>query len=1125
MASVTNADTTNTDSTNDEPPRRMSLRKKSQTEKYLEYTKSLKEGGITSDSEEENGNGDENGQTKGEKKGEECIEKEDKEIAREDNEQEGKKEDTCENKDKEPVEKDENENRQAKGDKKEEDCIEKEDKEIAREDNEQEGKKEDSCENKDKEPVEKDNEQVVNKEKEDKEIPKKDNEQVDNNEKEDIDTTKKRDEPSEVRHEVEDTSEKDNEESSKEINQKQEKKETKKTDDERADEELKEASFHVPLTASISAHRSAAEIETNRQNALAKRRLREKHSEDATEDDKAARETGAPVKAVETHAKKDEDPATSREVAKTNDMVVGETGSEKTTTLELEDSIVEIEQDPEKMEELTIQQEMLSNVVSVLDALDDLDSILNCDTPEEIQDESCLQCETLTESLNQLEEEMKQKESKIDFLNTVLKAHETLLNNKKDEIDGMRKEMNSVLEKTKSESKICEIGEQNETQDLTERLKTVTKEKDECERKVRNLKKEVVNLHQLKMKAEESGKAFKEKEEERKREMERCLVKTKEVTEKNKRLEDELLRVKEDLEKKDEKLVSVSKELEKCKGLEEELIKANKELEKKEAKFLSVSKELEKVKHESMEKYEKSVSSKCETDKQLIEKLAESLKIVSKEKVEIEQKLIESQKQVEELGLTIEHNRKDIREKEDKLKKEVERSNSLMKKTNESDRKLEEEISRKNKIVANNQDRIESLKLELEEEKKARKETLNIEEQLLIAKSEISRKNHKLIESNDNMNEILTELRNRGTEIQQKEKEVLLLEKKISDAQATIDLMEENLQQLRDENTKTKNEVKLQKQNQGNMSPSQGDFKEFKKTVEKKFEELTKVIKELKDPRKKKESVANAGKQDSVRFSDNRHEEQESTTDDENSSSYPTRSSMKATRNRDVERVNIEISTDDEAITEGRGLKIIPGNHTYSEATTKKSTTSPPKEKDVIRGKKALIFSTSITKGIEVKRFNKGFEHGSARFQRWHGGEVEHIKTYVVSHLKKEKPDTVVLQMGGNDLHRGDRRNPATITAIANDIIEIALICRSHGVRHIFIGGVTVRRQQWTWDVCESLNESLEGQCTLHNFNFYSNNNITPHDLYDKVHLNDLGVRKMANNMLNCLCDYFAGNN
>ena len=157
-----------------------------------------------------------------------------------------------------------------------------------------------------------------------------------------------------------------------------------------------------------------------------------------------------------------------------------------------------------------------------------------------------------------------------------------------------------------------------------------------------------------------------------------------------------------------------------------------------------------------------------------------------------------------------------------------------------------------------------------------------------------------------------------------------------------------------------------------------------------------------------------------------------------------------------------------------------------------------------------------------MKRFNNAYSHGTARFQRFHGGHVDYIKEYVKTHLIREKPDTVIIQMGGNDLHRGDLRDPATITSIANDIIETAQTCRAHGVQHVFVSSVTVRRARWTWDICEALNKAIQGQCSLYGFHFYDNSNITTHDLYDNVHLNDDGVSKLANNMLDALFEKFS---
>ena len=54
-----------------------------------------------------------------------------------------------------------------------------------------------------------------------------------------------------------------------------------------------------------------------------------------------------------------------------------------------------------------------------------------------------------------------------------------------------------------------------------------------------------------------------------------------------------------------------------------------------------------------------------------------------------------------------------------------------------------------------------------------------------------------------------------------------------------------------------------------------------------------------------------------------------------------------------------------------------------------------------------------MTKQIGVERFNNCFNSGTARFQRFHGGKARHFKDYLPTHLNEEKPDTVILQVGG----------------------------------------------------------------------------------------------------------------
>ena len=179
-----------------------------------------------------------------------------------------------------------------------------------------------------------------------------------------------------------------------------------------------------------------------------------------------------------------------------------------------------------------------------------------------------------------------------------------------------------------------------------------------------------------------------------------------------------------------------------------------------------------------------------------------------------------------------------------------------------------------------------------------------------------------------------------------------------------------------------------------------------------------------------------------------------------------------------------------------------------SSASSSARPSHPPKD-----NLKILIASSSITKGIDPRRFNKCFEHGKTWFQRWPGGQARHIKNYVQCHLDEQKPDVVLVQAGGNDLAE-DHRTPVSI---AHDVIEIANKAKTSGVKDIFIGGVTVRSKQFTQERLHVLNNALRSLCKFHNFTFIDNSDIEIHHLYDGVHLKDDGVTILADNYLNAL--------
>ena len=167
---------------------------------------------------------------------------------------------------------------------------------------------------------------------------------------------------------------------------------------------------------------------------------------------------------------------------------------------------------------------------------------------------------------------------------------------------------------------------------------------------------------------------------------------------------------------------------------------------------------------------------------------------------------------------------------------------------------------------------------------------------------------------------------------------------------------------------------------------------------------------------------------------------------------------------------------------------------------------------------KTIVVSSSIKKGISLYGFNKGYTKGEAMFQRFSGGKVRHIKNYLPTHLEEEKPDSVVIVAGGNDLSSVDGKLSAVAT-VADDIIEAGNICKHHGTKRVYVSSILPRQSLYYQIHRKKLNDVLRGKCQSHGFIFIENDNIVmkDHVSRDGVHLNVAGSRLLCRNLLNCL--------
>ena len=134
-----------------------------------------------------------------------------------------------------------------------------------------------------------------------------------------------------------------------------------------------------------------------------------------------------------------------------------------------------------------------------------------------------------------------------------------------------------------------------------------------------------------------------------------------------------------------------------------------------------------------------------------------------------------------------------------------------------------------------------------------------------------------------------------------------------------------------------------------------------------------------------------------------------------------------------------------------------------------------------------------------------------ATFHRFHGGKAKHIRNQIETHLQEERPDAVIIQIGGNDLSAFRGEIPTPVIEIANNIIDSALLCKSYDVKDVCVSSALPRKESYlknTEDRRRELNMVLKSLCDIHKFIFIDNDVgeekiVYPQHMYDGVHLTD----------------------
>ena len=133
-----------------------------------------------------------------------------------------------------------------------------------------------------------------------------------------------------------------------------------------------------------------------------------------------------------------------------------------------------------------------------------------------------------------------------------------------------------------------------------------------------------------------------------------------------------------------------------------------------------------------------------------------------------------------------------------------------------------------------------------------------------------------------------------------------------------------------------------------------------------------------------------------------------------------------------------------------------------------------------------------------------------------HGANSKQLDHYIIPTLVDDKPDVVLLHIDTNDI-----LSNANDTELANNIINIGLNCKNHGVSKVFISFILVKKNPKLNPVFHRVNNNLRELCEINGFLFINNDMITSNHLWrDDIHLQEIGTNILSRSFYQVLNNF-----
>ena len=189
---------------------------------------------------------------------------------------------------------------------------------------------------------------------------------------------------------------------------------------------------------------------------------------------------------------------------------------------------------------------------------------------------------------------------------------------------------------------------------------------------------------------------------------------------------------------------------------------------------------------------------------------------------------------------------------------------------------------------------------------------------------------------------------------------------------------------------------------------------------------------------------------------------------------------------------------------------------------TTAATPSPPTNQMTVTKSKTLIMTDSTCRNLRTNNLNTliNREREQIIVSKHPGATADQIHSYLDWWFTHEKPQTLVVAAGANDLLYEDREARSRKEHLANEpqvvskLMDIGREARDRGVSNIYFSGLYTIKNLFD-GYTSRFNQLLESQCQEHGFYFISNANIELDDLFDGLHVNNhMGHKKLKHNIL-----------